>query len=213
MDMELLYKNYLDGIVDGNKDHCYCLICDAVDEGVNIKDIYSKIFCPAMVRIGELWQSSVINVAQEHQAVAITRSIISSLYYKVCRDKAMESKGKIILTCPNNELHDMGIRMLANLLEMEGWDIRYLGANVPSDAVIEMIKKVAPVMVGISCTMPFNIDNVKELIEMIKSETPEKPSVLVGGNAFDSDPKLVEYLQADYYGSDFDRTIKLVNTF
>ncbi|MDZ7776615.1 MAG: hypothetical protein U5L09_13885 [Bacteroidales bacterium] len=30
------------------------------------------------------------------------------------------------------ELHEMGIRMVADFFEMEGWDTWYLGANAPA---------------------------------------------------------------------------------
>ena len=42
----------------------------------------------------------------------------------------------MVATCIGGELHEIGIRMVADFFEMEGWDTYYLGANTPADAVV-----------------------------------------------------------------------------
>lgn len=184
---------------------------EAIDQGITIKEIYTRVFYPSMVGIGDLWQRNQLTVAQEHFATVITQSIICSLYYKMFTDKELVSKGKIIITCASNELHELGSRMVSDLLEMEGFNVRFLGANMPIYSVIEMIKAEAPLIIVISCTMSFNVNNVKSLIALIKNEVPYYIPIFVGGRAFDVDPRLRDYVSANYYSKGFEETIELIN--
>lgn len=212
MQQNSLSDNYFFGLLECDKNYCYNLIMGAVDQGTTIKDIYTSVFYPSMIKIGDLWQGNQLTVAQEHLATVITQSIISSLYYKMFTGKVSRNKGKIIMTCAGNELHELGSRMLSDLLEIEGFNVKFLGANMPIYSVLEMIKMEEPLVIGISCTMSFNINNVKNLISLIKNEIPYYAPILVGGRAFDVDPLLVDYVSADYYSKSFEETIELINS-
>lgn len=206
-----LSNNYLSGLLKCNKTYCHNLIMEAVEQGMSIKEIYTNVFYPTMVKIGDLWQSNKLTVAQEHFATIITQSIICSLYYKLFSDKVSAKREKIIITCASNESHELGPRMLSDLLEMEGYNVLFLGSNMPTYSILEMIKTETPLLIGIGCTMSFNLNNVKHLIAIIKSEIPYHVPVLVGGRAFDIDQILVDYVGADYYSKSFEETLELVN--
>jgi MerR family transcriptional regulator, light-induced transcriptional regulator len=211
MGNERLLKDYITGLLTSDKDYCHSLIMEAIDKDVEIREIYSSIFHPSMVYIGELWQANKLSVAQEHLATAITQSIICSMYHKIFTTKPLKNKGKVIMTCASNELHELGTRMLSDILEIDGFNVNFLGANMPPYAVMEMIEKESPLIVGISCTMSFNIKYVKDLILRLKNAIPAQVPVLVGGRAFDIDKKLVQYVGADYYAREFTETLELLN--
>jgi methanogenic corrinoid protein MtbC1 len=43
------------------------------------------------------------------------------------------ASGKVVtLACVEGELHEVGARMASDFLEMAGFDVRFLGANVPT---------------------------------------------------------------------------------
>lgn len=211
MDTRNILTQYFSSLIKGRRYDCHSVIEKAICEGASVKDVYDKVFYPSMVRIGEMWQENQISVAQEHLATAITQSIISSLYYRIFEGKPLENKGKIIIACIGNELHELGSRMLADLLEMDGFDVKYLGANTPNYSIIKIVDEEKPLIVGISCTMSFNVNGVRELIAMIKTGETKDVSIFAGGRAFDVDRKLVGYVGADYYESKFDKTIELMN--
>jgi methanogenic corrinoid protein MtbC1 len=211
MEIDALLEDFISGLLDKNKKYCHSLIIGSVNRGLDIQELYKNIFYPAMIHIGELWQENKITVAQEHLATAIVQSIICSLYNKVFDNKTAEDKGKIMLTCASNELHELGPRMLSDLLEMEGFDVKFLGAYMPNYSVLEMIEKESPLIIGISCTMSFNINNVKNFILRVKKSSLIKTPIVVGGRAFDIDRKLVEYVGADYYAKEFEESLELFN--
>jgi len=164
-----------------------------------------------MIRIGELCQKNEFTIAQEHLATAITQSVMSSVYYIVFGKGEKIKKGNFLLTCPVNELHEMGARMLADLLEIYGWDVRYLGAIMPSLSVIEIMQQEQPYILGVSCTMTFNLKYAKELIQKVRLEYEKNIPIIVGGMIFNIDASLVNLVGADYHGRDFKSTIEKLN--
>lgn len=50
------------------------------------------------------------------------------------------------------ELHHVGANMVADVLEAHGWDVRYLGTNLPHRSILQAIREHQADWVGISAT-------------------------------------------------------------
>jgi len=61
------------------------------------------------------------------------------------------------LTGVQDELHHVGGNIVADVLEASGWDVRFLGTNMPREAILRVIGQQRADVVGISVTMLFNI--------------------------------------------------------
>ncbi|MDO5836135.1 MAG: B12-binding domain-containing protein, partial [Methanobacterium sp.] len=75
-----LAKNYMDALLNLQRDEAGRMIIKAVEEGTDIKDIYIHVFESSQHEIGRLWQTNIITVAQEHFCTAATQMIMSQLY-------------------------------------------------------------------------------------------------------------------------------------
>ena len=101
-------------------------------------------------------------------------------------------------TCVGDELHEIGIRMLTDFFEIEGWDTYFLGANTPASAVIDSLKEYEADILGISATMTYHVNKVEELISAIHAEKwLKRPQMLVGGHPFNRDKELYKRVGAD----------------
>ena len=167
----------------------------------DVKRFYLDVVCPDMYRIGLLWERNEISVAEEHVATAIVGRIAAALYPRFANVDA--HRGKVVVTAGPNEFHEVGARMLADFLEMEGWDMTYLGANTPKEELLSILKQYKPFMVALSVATVFNLDNARQTIEMIKSD-PETRNIkiMVGGLAFNGMPLLWRDFGADGYAAD-----------
>jgi methanogenic corrinoid protein MtbC1 len=163
-----------------------------------------------MYRIGLLWESNQITVAEEHLATAIVGRVMAALYPRFAQFNV--TRGKIIVSAGPNEFHEIGARMVADFLEMAGWDVTYLGANTPAAEILDIIKRQQPFMVALSVATVFNLDNAHQVIKLIKEEQETKKiKVLVGGLAFRGIPELWSEIGADGYAADADSAIPLAN--
>jgi methanogenic corrinoid protein MtbC1 len=82
-----------------------------------------------------------------------------------------------------NELHQVGAKMVADVFEMHGWDSFYLGANTPTSELVRFVREKSPDVVALSLSVYFNIGQLKKAIEILTHELDGLP-VLVGGQAF-----------------------------
>ncbi|MGB9201042.1 cobalamin B12-binding domain-containing protein [Methanobacterium sp.] len=51
---------------------------------------------------------------------------------------------KLVATCVNGEIHEMGIHIVSDLFEIEGWDTYYLGADIPTESILKTLEQVKP---------------------------------------------------------------------
>lgn len=187
---------YLDLLLNGNRKEAADLITELVENGQSIKDIYEHIFQKTQYEVGSLWQNNKISVAHEHYCTAATQLIMSSLYPRIF---SMEKNGKKLVACSvADELHEIGIRMVSDFFEMEGWDTHYLGANMPDEHLIRSLIEYKPDILAISVTLPMHIDKAAKLIEKVRAnEQTARIKIMVGGYPFGIVPDLWKKIGAD----------------
>ncbi|WP_455240747.1 cobalamin B12-binding domain-containing protein [Methanothermobacter tenebrarum] len=74
---------------------------------------------------------NMITAAHEHYANGLTQMLIAELYPYIL-ESAKKTDKTLIVTCINNELHELGLRIVSDFFEMNGWNSIYLGANTPT---------------------------------------------------------------------------------
>jgi MerR family transcriptional regulator, light-induced transcriptional regulator len=198
---DALAQEYLDHLLRGDRHAASRLILDAVENGVSVRDIYLRVFQPTQREVGRLWQMNQISVAQEHFATAATQLIMSQLYPYVFNGQKIGKR--MVATSVSGELHEIGVRMVADFFEMEGWDTYYLGANTPAHSVVQTVVERQPDVLSISATMTFHVDAVAEMVKAVQGQVVGKlPKILVGGYPFNVDPNLWWRVGADGYAPD-----------
>ena len=206
----LLTRSYLEALLAGDRRRASVMILDAVAAGVSVKDIYLHVFQRSQYEVGRLWQVQEISVAQEHYCTAATQLIMSQLYPHIF---AVENTGgTLVATCVSGDLHEIGVRMVADFFEMDGWNTFYLGANTPdADVVATLIERQADVL-AISATLSTHVRAVSTLIESVRANQQCRAvKILVGGYPFLVAPELWRKIGADGSAGDAQAAIVLAN--
>lgn len=141
--------------------------------------VYVDVIATAMHGVGKLWQGNKISVAREHMATATTQYVLAQVYSQ--QSPTEHKRGKAIVSGLQGEFHQLGAHMIADVLDFDGWDVRFLGTNMPHDGIIAAIEEHEATMVGLSATMLFNAPKLGSLIAEIKRRLPST-RVLVGGS-------------------------------
>jgi methanogenic corrinoid protein MtbC1 len=206
--LALLAKQYLHALLGYQRHAASSLIFEAVKNKTSIKEIYCQVFERCQYEIGRLWQSNAVSIAQEHYCTASTQLIMSQLYPYIFRaDRPV--RGTIVAACVSGELHEIGARMLCDLLEMEGWNTIYLGANVPAAGVVDVLRDNHSNILAVSASMIFHIPAVREVITAVRLASPAT-RILVGGYAFKIAPNLWRDVGADHCARDAAGAIALI---
>ncbi|QJC53889.1 cobalamin-binding protein [Paenibacillus albicereus] len=199
---------YTELLLEGRRAEASRLVMDLVDSGTPLQSIYLHIFQQSQYEIGRLWQTGRITVAQEHYCSAATQLVMSQLFPYLFNHSR---KGmKLVSACVGGELHEIGLRMVTDIFEMNGWDTYYVGANVPARSLLRLLKDYKADVLALSCTMTYHVSLVKEMIAAVRQD-PDLGGIviLVGGYPFNTDPKLWRAVGADGYGRDAEESVRV----
>lgn len=203
------YENavqYMNFVLKGDRQKAVEFIINLAEKNIPLTDIYIHIFQTVQYEIGWLWQTNRITVAEEHYATAITQSVISQLYPYIF---STQKRGRtFIATCVNEELHELGVRMVSDFFEIYGWDTLYLGANTPVESIINMINKRKADLVGISATLTSHLKKVENLVTQIREDVKHNIKIMVGGQAFTMAPQFWRQINVDAYAENAVQSVK-----
>ena len=132
-----LSDRYLDALIRRDPDTTISVIEDAIRQGLSPVSILVSIVGKSQIRVGEMWHTGEINIAQEHLATQMTLDVMDQMRQ---RYHATTKWGiKAVVTCVEGNFHYVGSRMIADLLLVDGWDVEFLGADTPTHDLVEFV--------------------------------------------------------------------------
>jgi methanogenic corrinoid protein MtbC1 len=182
-EFESIRRLFTQAILLGQRKAALAMVMEAVDQGTPAVDVYVDILQAALFEVGRRWEGNQITVAEEHMATAIVQYVIAQIYHHI--ERPANVKGRVVVTGVQGELHHVGANIVADVLEANGWDVRFLGTNLPREGILRVIEDQRASVVGVSVTMLFNIPQLISLIDAVdRAFGRESVRVIVGGAAF-----------------------------
>lgn len=182
VDCAALYPRYLERLLAGDRVGCAEIIQALLAANVSIRDLYVDLIHRSMYEVGERWERNEISVAKEHVATAITESMFPLIYPRIL---GAESTGRrAVVACVINEFHQVGARMVADMLELHGWDTTFVSVT-SAEALLAVIRQKDPALLGLSLSLSANLPDLLRVIEAVEVLRPEL-DIIVGGQAFRS---------------------------
>jgi len=178
-ELDAAREGFLCALVAGDPRTAEHVALEAVAEGLSVTDLYVDVIAPALTTIGERWAGGAMTVADEHLATGIASGVMT-LVGRTARRAPARSRERVLLAAVGSEGHVVGLRMIADLAEGAGFDVRYLGAALPVDTLAGVVGKHKPAIVGLSVTMPESTAQLRAALDQVfLAHAPR--AVLVGG--------------------------------
>lgn len=198
-------QRFVDAILSGERRNALAVALDALEAGAPIPDLYADVFQAALYEIGRRWEQNLISVAQEHMATAVTQYVMAHVFEHISPSNA--SRGLAVITGVPGELHHVGAMMISDMLEAHGWQVQFLGSNLPVSSIVGAVSEARPALLGVSVTMRYNLPQATELIAAAR-QALDGLRVVVGGGAFRS--AVWRDTGADGYAADVRSAIALL---
>lgn len=168
----------------------------------SLPDLFDEVFTPTLKKVGELWKSGDLEVAQEHFISDIVDRLIGFVIQGI--PAKAEKPFSAVFILPGSEEHYLGLKMSAACFRKKGWKTVYLGRSLPASSLERFLQSSPVDILVISVTLREHLNSCEHLIKAIKG-FPEayRPKVLVGGQAVEDSDQALRFLGADFYTSSF----------
>jgi methanogenic corrinoid protein MtbC1 len=204
-----LQSKYLQVTISGSGRQADAVVTDAFDQHLTVNQIYLDIFQPTGYAIGALWQNNQVSVAQEHLVTAIIERQMGELH-SLFTPKVSKSK-TLVIGAVDKENHRVGVRMVADFFEQDGWTVHYLGAAVPTQTFLAMAREMKADLVGLASQMIFHLPAITDFVRQADSFGLGGIPIMAGGMPFIQQPELYTRLGVHFSGVDAHSAVEQAN--
>ena len=121
-----------------------------VERSMGIEAAVEDFAFPALIEAGQRWEQSVITVAAAHMLTEVVRFWLGVASCEL--SVPAPTAPRVLVACPEDERHDLGALALALLLRRAGLRVAYLGADVPTIALVEATRSASFAALCLSVT-------------------------------------------------------------
>jgi methanogenic corrinoid protein MtbC1 len=172
---------YRRALLDRDAIRARAVVEELVARGAGMIDLYESVLAPALSEIGELWALEQVTVVDEHYATEQTAQILASL---APERRIAPTRGRLAVVGGSpDELHALGARMVADVLERGGWEVIALGASAPAADLAQLVSAECPDVVALSTTTVGRLPGAEEALGLLRRLRP-RPLLAVGGGLY-----------------------------
>ncbi|MFT5196944.1 MAG: methanogenic corrinoid protein MtbC1 [Candidatus Promineifilaceae bacterium] len=159
-----------------------------------IETVCFSLLQKGLSEIGIGWYEGRVTVQQEHFASALATRRLDTM---VASTPAPTRNGRILVACPEGEIHTFSMQLITLLLRRNGWDVIYLGANVPTERLKPTLHQAKPHLVILASQTLYT---ASKMLEMAKLLQEERIVTAYGGAVFNHIPALTNLMPGYFLG-------------
>jgi methanogenic corrinoid protein MtbC1 len=192
-------RRYLLHLLEREQQAAINLVLRLQEEGRPLVEIHQQVLAPALAEVGRMWHLEEASIADEHFSTAATRLALAELRARARRRH--DCGRRVLCTAVGGDLHDLGIRMVADAFESEGWQAECLGADMPVAEIIATVRGEGDQgldLLAVAANSALMMRPIADLFRQLGEQMPStRPRTIVGGRPFQWLPELVAVVGAD----------------
>jgi 5-methyltetrahydrofolate--homocysteine methyltransferase len=180
-------QDLVNAVVEMMEDEALALTRKYLDSGappLQVMDAYKE----ALAIIGKRFEEGVYFVPELILAGEMMKAASEVIKPMIASGKAGEERkiGKLLLCTVEGDIHDIGKDMVHMLMEINGFEVRDLGVDVPVRRFCDEAVEFQPDIVGMSGLLTLSFESMKQVVDCLKEAgMREKVKVIIGGGQVD----------------------------
>src|SRR6187431_896410 len=144
---------------------------------LSARELVLEILAPLLARVGQAWLKGELCTASEHVASTLVREHATRVLRQIPADAGAEL---LLVSTPAAELHELGALLAASVAKIHGYDVLYLGPNLPAAEIARAARVARADLVAISIVA---LDSQAAAIELVAlaEALPKGVDLLLGG--------------------------------
>ncbi|MGD8741093.1 MAG: corrinoid protein [Desulfobacterales bacterium] len=207
MSREDLIKAAIEAVIKGDEEAAVGVASKVIAEGLNPLEIISDGFAKGMITVGDLFAKEEYALPEVLLSAGAMQDAMDLLDPHIPRQDVKKKMGVVVIGTVQGDIHEIGKRIVGTMLEVYGFEVHDLGADVPIETFIEKAKELKADIVATSALMTTTMARQKKLEEALK-EAGLRDSVktMVGGAAVTKE--WADLIGADGYGQDVTEAVE-----
>lgn len=178
-----------------------------LDENMDPLSIFTDCIEPTLDDIGEKFSRLEIFLPEMVNASKVVKAIHKTVKPYMEATGTSTTKGRIVIATVSGDLHDIGKNIVKAMLEVNGFEVKDLGVDVSTQAIISEARDYQADVIALSALMLPSLPFCKDVIEFVEQDKSAK--VIVGGGPVSQE--WAEEAGADGYGDNAIDAVALVN--
>ena len=183
----------------------------ALEERVSPEAIITQGLTAGMQVVGEKYATKEYFIPDMLASAEAVGAAMDTLK-PILEASDVETKGRFAIATVKGDIHDIGKNIVAILLKGAGYEVNDLGADVPTEKIVDVVREYKPDYLGLSALLTTTMVAMGEIIETLKENgLRDKVKVLIGGAAVSEE--YANEVGADAYCVDGFHAIKVLDAF
>ena len=137
-----------------------------------------EVHAPFLREVGRLWGAGSLAPSHEHFGTMRLRTHLLSL---ILAQGRRSDAPRLLATTPSGERHEFGALLAAVVAAGEGWEVTYLGPDVPARDIAAAAIQIDARAIALSAVHPEASADVREELRELVAAVPPSTRVLIGG--------------------------------
>lgn len=187
-------------IIDGKAPVSKELTEKMLKEGVRPGEFFPNAIIPAMDEVGRRMRECEFFIPEVLIAARAARASSDILRPLLVGEDAMTAAGTVVCGTVKGDLHDIGKNIVTFMLDINGFEVKDIGVDVPVATFLDEIGDFKPDVLGLSGFLTLAFDSMKETIDAIASAgLRDNMKIMIGGGQIDETVRA--YTGADAFGT------------
>lgn len=137
-----------------------------------------SVAAPLLRRVGDEWHAGRLNPAQEHLVSSVLHHIITETMRAFVPQNGAP---RVLVATPAGDRHVIGAALVGAAAAVEGWNVIYLGADLPAAEIADAAHAAAVRVVAVSVVYVEQRDRVVGELRALRAKLPPKVALIAGG--------------------------------
>ena len=201
MSKDDLIKAAIEAVVAGDDEAAVNVANKVVAEGLDPVEIIGEGFAAGMIKVGDLFAKEDYALPEVLLSADAMQKAMDLLDPHIARQDVKKKRGVVVMGTVQGDIHEIGKRIVGTMLEVYGFEVHDLGADVPTEKFIEKAKELKADIVATSALMTTTMTRQKKLEEALREAgLRDNVKTMVGGAAVTQE--WADLIGADGYGQD-----------
>jgi 5-methyltetrahydrofolate--homocysteine methyltransferase len=187
-------------IIDGEHETTTSLIRPALEATVSPRTLVAGPMATGIAEVGRRFKMDEYFLPEVMMSAKCMHEALGLLKPLIVAEKT-EEIGTVVVGTVQGDLHDIGKKIVAMMLEAAGFTVIDLGVTVPPEDFVDAIREHKPQIVGFSALLTTTMNMQWETVKLITAEgLREQVKVFVGGAPISQ--AWADKIGADAYAAD-----------